>query len=1104
MGEATWAISSFLGGEISQFAQGRFDRPDYKVSLNVCLNAFPVEIGAWARRPGTAHGGPTRGGAQGRVIEFDFDQADAVTAEHTSGFVRFRNGAVLIGTNDDQAVVAISTANPAVVQVKNAINWVAGNTVILRGAATSLLENRQLKIGAVNDSTHFTITDALTGANIDGSTLGALAAGATISRVQELATIYIGTAWQNIRSVQAETTQILLCPSLPPQALTVSTLPATGISPQFAIQSAIFNDGPYLDPPTNGVQVTPSATSGLIDLTLTFAAYSASKAYAKDAFVTSSGVDYVSLIDQNVGNTPASSPAAWATTSAAAAINDGKGFLGSDIGRLVRLLSEPAAWVATTAYVAGTVVSYNPSGLPGGATYWQAQASTTGTPPGSELVAWKNIPQGAAIWTWGRITGLSNVIDRALSGSVAIGDMTLFNGITAPFDGNFSKPIGSSAAKSVSGGSTSAGTEVSLAGFVGKNFVGASPQKIQQATIYPSNDHGFGLGSYVPLGGGSASLQINYHLNLRASNSAPANSSDGTLLGAAPVFSGGSLTTTIISADQATPYNYVWVELVVTGTIPVLVNSYNLEIDIAQISFFNPTSTSSSSAGCVMEVLGPALPYTAPINTWRLGAYSDTTGWPTCGCYADGRLWLGGAISNRFDACSSNGLLPGGNVIDFAPTDQYGVVADSNAISETINADSTNPLFWMAPDLQGILIGTQAGEFMLLAPTSGSISPSNITSRRTTRVGSSNIEPRRTEHTLAIVKRYGRKLMEMFADVFSGKFSAPNLAERAQHIPRTGIAEIAYTDGMTPILWGRNNDGSWFGITYKRDALTTSQGPTYAAWHRHSLGSGRIVESITGGPSVGGDLDSLTMVTNDAATNIRHVEVITDTPDELTDLADCWFLDDAVNPTSISSTSVASGGAPYGGLTINGLWHLNGKTVQVFAGGCDCGDQGDVNKITDFVVTNGSIFVPYGDGISAGSGQGQFTAALVATLSLSQIVVGFTYNSDGQIVRRIEPVETGARNGPALGKLRRIHRYAALLSNTLGISFGETFDDLFPAQFRLDDEETTIPPLTTFSGVHQDSLECDYSYDAMLCWRVSRPYPANVVALSGNLQTQDQ
>jgi hypothetical protein len=179
--------------------------------------------------------------------------------------------------------------------------------------------------------------------------------------------------------------------------------------------------------------------------------------------------------------------------------------------------------------------------------------------------------------------------------------------------------------------------------------------------------------------------------------------------------------------------------------------------------------------------------------------------------------------------------------------------------------------------------------------------------------------------------------------------------------------------------------------------------------------------------------------------------------------------------------------------------------VQIFAGGLDCGDRGaGTSGFTDFPVTNGSAFVPYGDGLSAGPGRGLFTAAFVAGIPTTQIVVGFTYNSDGQMVRPIAPQDTGARNGPALGKTKRTHRYAALLSNTLGISFGTSFNKLTPVAFKLADDTTNIPPLTTYSGVIQAQPFDDYSYNSMLCWRASRPLPANVVAVSGNIATQDQ
>lgn len=1102
MGDATYAIPSFLGGEISPFAQGRFDKPDYRVSLNVCLNSFPVEIGAWTRRPGTAYAGHTRGARAGRVIKFDFEQSNAITMELTDGFMRFRAGAEILTTNDAQGVAAFSTANPAVITVAAA--WPTGTTIMFDNAEANCVKlvNRQFTITNI-DATHFSLQDAITGANIDGAALGTIGSGMSVVRLQELVTPYIGGSWSGIRAVQAETTDILLSADYPPHALTVATMPDVGIDPQFDIDPVVFNDGPYLDPPVNGVQVTPNGVSGIINIVLTFLPYSATKAYAKGAFVTSAGIDYVSLADQNVNNTPVTNPGFWAPTAASAAINNGQGFLGTDVGRLVRLLSEPPLFNPATTYVLNQVVTYNPSGVAGASTYWAAKATTTGAAPGSDLNNWQIMPTGAAIWTWGKITGLTNVIDRNLAGSVAIGDMGSGAGITAPFDGVFSKVANLCAIETSSGGAQNRGDVIERSSYVGKNYSGATPQRIQQATIYPSTDRGFGTGQYV-IAGTSYDFGKSFTLNLRAKQTAPSASNDGTLLSTIS-FSGSSPTLTLVSSDQATAWNYVWIELIQSGVIGsadstgFASNSWSMDNEISQISFFNPTASSSASAGCTIEILGPALLYVQPIQTWRLGVYSNTTGWPTCGTYHEGRLWLGGAVPNRWDASVSDGV--DGARMDFSPTNLFGVVAANNAMSYTLNSDGVNPMFWMKPDLLGVVIGTQQGEWLVQAPTTGPIAPTNVTARRMTKHGSENIDPVRTEHANLFVKRYGRKLLEYFADAYSGKFSAPNLADKAGHIVAAGIVELAYVEAVTPIVWGRDGNNALFGMTYRRTVISTQQGPDFYAWHSHELGSDRTVESICTGPSPGGDLDALTMVTVDDA-GVRHVEIMTDTYDEETALVDAWQLDSAIEPTSTTVDFTPIAGAPFGGVYINGLWHLNGSTVQVFAGGLDCGDRGTGSTgYTDFLVTSGSCFVPFGDGVSAGCGRGLFTPDFFA--AGPRIVVGFTYNSDGQVVRPIAPADSGARNGPALGKTRRNHQYSVLVSNTVGVSFGGTFSVLRPAQFRKANGNP-IEPLTTYSGVHHDSLDDDYSYDGMIAWRVSRPWPAAVVAISGNIQAQDR
>jgi hypothetical protein len=215
--------------------------------------------------------------------------------------------------------------------------------------------------------------------------------------------------------------------------------------------------------------------------------------------------------------------------------------------------------------------------------------------------------------------------------------------------------------------------------------------------------------------------------------------------------------------------------------------------------------------------------------------------------------------------------------------------------------------------------------------------------------------------------------------------------------------------------------------------------------------------------------------------------------DEGNTLLQATYVDDAVNPTSTTTSNVLP--APYGGLTLNGLWHLNGKTVTAWLGGLDCGD---------YAVASGSITVPYGDGVSAGTAQGLFTAAYAATLTLSQMLVGFTFTSQGQIVRPASPQESGARNGPAVGKKRRNHKMGTQLEGTgVGVSFGTRFNKTDPAKFR-QPNDTTYLINQQFTGVYKDTISDDYSYDGMVCWQQLRPYPLNIANIAPFLETQDE
>lgn len=286
----------------------------------------------------------------------------------------------------------------------------------------------------------------------------------------------------------------------------------------------------------------------------------------------------------------------------------------------------------------------------------------------------------------------------------------------------------------------------------------------------------------------------------------------------------------------------------------------------------------------------------------------------------------------------------------------------------------------------------------------------------------------------------------------------------------------------------RRADGVLVGCTYRREVMSTAQPPMFAAGHRHTLGSGRTIESICVGPSTGGNLSSLFMVTNDVATSIRHIEILTDVMDETAAITSAWYLDNAVVPSSYTTTFTQ--------CTFNGLWHLNGKTVTVFAGGLDCGDV---------TVSNGQAVVTFGDGVGAGPGSGLFTQDYVASFGAGAMpcAIGFTYTSQGQMLRPAVQAESGTNFGPGFAKIRRAHDYGIMLVNSKGVSVGTSFDNLNAAQIR-SPGGNDLSPLTLYTGTHWDTLNDDYSLDSMLCWQVTRPYPCNVAVLGGFLATQDR
>jgi hypothetical protein len=382
MARSTHTQSNFQGGQFSPSAQGRLDLPQYRTALAQCVNAYPVEAGAVTRRPGTRLAGPTHRGLPGILATFALGQTNQYVVEMTVdsgvGIARYwLDGHIVMDTSQPN-ITAISTANPAVITVSSPQTWQTGEDIMIlidpagvsdtNAAMWSQLVNRQIRITR-NDSTHFALQDAITGANINGAGFtGALPTPIIAGHITFQTTNFNQAAELPFaRMTQAESQLFVFGGSTgtfirQPQSVQAVTGPAAGVDATFSWGYVNFIDGPYFNPITSDPSATISGTSG----TVTF------------------------------------------TVGSIVNINGGIGFQSTDVGRYVRIQVSPPIWASGTTYNAtGSVVHY-----PGdftGSDYTSIDSGVTnlGLQPDTNPAAWAPVAN-KTIWTYGTIVSINS------------------------------------------------------------------------------------------------------------------------------------------------------------------------------------------------------------------------------------------------------------------------------------------------------------------------------------------------------------------------------------------------------------------------------------------------------------------------------------------------------------------------------------------------------------------------------------------------------------------------------------------------------------------------------------------------------------------------
>ena len=430
---------------------------------------------------------------------------------------------------------------------------------------------------------------------------------------------------------------------------------------------------------------------------------------------------------------------------------------------------------------------------------------------------------------------------------------------------------------------------------------------------------------------------------------------------------------------------------------------------------------------------------------WSLGAFSDTTGHPSCVTFFEQRLVFAATLSQP-------------QTIFFSKSGDYenmnenrgGTVADDDAIIYTIASNQVNAIRFMTAT-RTLIIGTAGGEF---AVSGGSvdtaITPTNILIKKQSNNGAANVDALAVGNATLFLQRAKRKLRELAYNFDVDGYVAPDLTILAEHISEGGFKQLSYQQEPNQIIWCVRNDGQLVGLTYQREQQVV-------AWHRHIFGGNAVCESVATIPT--DDSEYQTWVINKRTINgstKRYVEFLHKYDFDETDDTSFNFLDSQLEYDGSAVT------------TIGGLSHLEGEEVSILADGAT-----HPNK----TVSSGQITLDR---------------------SSSKVKVGLPYTSLLQTMR----IDAGAQNGTSQSKTKRIYEITARLYESIGIEVGPDLNNMERIPFR-SSADAMDSGITVFTGDKEIEFRGNYETDGFIFVRQTQPLPLTILSLYPKLQTND-
>ena len=435
---------------------------------------------------------------------------------------------------------------------------------------------------------------------------------------------------------------------------------------------------------------------------------------------------------------------------------------------------------------------------------------------------------------------------------------------------------------------------------------------------------------------------------------------------------------------------------------------------------------------------------------WGLGAFSDTTGYPSCVTFYEQRLVFAGTEAQPQTLYFSRSG-------DYENMDENrgGTIADDDAIIYTIASNQVNAIRFLSAT-RTLIVGTVGGEFSVSGGgTDDPVTPTNILIKKQSNHGCANIDAIPVGNVTLFLQRAKRKIRELAYNFDVDGYVAPDMTILAEHISESGVNEMSYQQEPNQIIWGVREDGQLIGLTYQREQQVV-------AWHRHIFGGAfstgnAVCETIATIPTNDKEYQTWVIVkrTIDGATR-RYVEYLNEFDFDEDDDTSFNFLDSQLAYDGSATT------------TISNLDHLEGQVVSVLADG---------SAHPDRTVTNGSITL---------------------ARSSTKVKVGLPYTSILQTMR----IDAGSQNGTSQAKTKRIYNITIRLYESIGVEVGPNLNNMESIPFR-SSAQLMNEPIPVFTGDKEVEFRGNYETDGHIFVRQTQPLPLTVLSLYPELITND-